>query len=186
MKMVEEDMLRLREMRLAPYIQLATVLIGKPRRGGGNMFRHQVDTMGILVDYGQVRSVLLKAALVHDLVEDAPEFDPDRLLAIDEESAEVYKLVLEVTRRSVETKEDFLVRIYRFGSAEAKILKCADRISNMISLGYVNDADFVGRYADETEKYVFPIAESVDPDMLAELRDLVSSRRLGQARPRKA
>jgi len=87
-------MLRLKRMHLAPYIQLATLLIGKPRRSGGNMFRHQLDTMAILMDYGYIDSVLLKASLIHDLLEDAPETDPDSILSIDDEAVDVYKLVL--------------------------------------------------------------------------------------------
>lgn len=170
-------MLRLKRMHLAPYIQLATCLIGKPRRSGGNMFRHQLDTMAILMDYGYIDSVLLKASLIHDLLEDAPETDPDTILSIDDESVEVYKLVLEVTRRPVENKAEFLTRIRDFGSARAKVLKSADRISNMISLGYVTDDVFVRRYTDETEIFVFPIAERADERMLLELRELVETRR---------
>jgi GTP pyrophosphokinase len=172
-----EAMLRLREMHLAPYMQLATTLVGKLRRSGGNMFRHQIDTFGILVDYGYIDSVLLKASVIHDLLEDVPEFDRDDILSIDEESAEVYKLVLEVTRRPIETKPQFLERILRFGSKRAKVLKSADRISNMISLGFVTDVHFVKRYTDETEDLVFPIAKAVDKRMLEELRELVASRR---------
>ncbi len=175
--MDERTMIRLKEMHLAPYIQLATALIGKRRRSGGNMFRHQIDTMAILMDYGYIDSILLKASTIHDLVEDVPDLDPDSILSIDEESAEIYKLVLEVTRRPVESKQDFLSRILEFGSTRAKVLKCADRISNMISLGYVTDIAFVRRYTDETEALIFPIADHVDVSMAAELRDLVSTRR---------
>ena len=49
--MTTEDMLRLKSTFMAPYMQLATALIGKTREGGGNMFRHQLDTMAILIDY---------------------------------------------------------------------------------------------------------------------------------------
>jgi GTP pyrophosphokinase len=164
-------------MHLAPYIQLATVLIGKRRRSGGNMFRHQIDTMAVLMDYGYIDSTLLKASLIHDLVEDAPDIDRDRILEIDAESAEVYRLVLEVTRRSIETKIEFLARIREFGSERARILKCADRISNMISLGYVTDVEFVKRYTDETADHIFPIAERTDPRMHLELQELVATRR---------
>ncbi len=170
-------MLRLKRIHLAPYIQLATCLIGKPRRSGGNMFRHQLDTMAILMDYGYIDSVLLKASLIHDLLEDAPETDPDTILTIDDESVEVYKLVLEVTRRPVENKAEFLTRIRDFGSVRSKVLKSADRISNMISLGYVTDDVFVRRYTDETENFVFPIAERADRRMLLELKELVDTRR---------
>lgn len=175
--MAQHEMIRLKEMYLAPYIQLATALIGKRRKGGGNMFRHQIDTLGILIDYKYVDSVLLKASIIHDLVEDVPDLDPDTILKIDAESAEVYQLVLEVTRRSIETKPEFLDRIKRFGTERAKVLKAADRISNMISLGYVTDVEFVRRYADETERYVYPIAEQVNPEMYKELCELVKTRR---------
>ncbi len=175
--MNEESMIRLKEMHLAPFIQLATILIGKRRHSGGNMFRHQIDTMGILIDYGYLDSVLLKASLVHDIIEDVPDFDRDLLLDIDSESDEVYKLVLEVTKRTVETKQEFLMRILDYGSARALVLKSADRISNVISLGYVTDVTFIRRYTDETEKYLYPIAARANIAMHDELVDLVKTRR---------
>jgi (p)ppGpp synthase/HD superfamily hydrolase len=171
------EMLRLKSMHIAPYIQIATALIGKRRKGGGNMFRHQIDTMGILIDYGYIDSVLLKASMIHDLVEDVPDFDRDAIVSVDDEGPEVYKLVLEVTRRIIETKAEFLTRIYRFGSSDAKILKSADRISNMISLGYVTDIDFIKRYTDETVEYIFPIARQANRAMFEELSELVRTRR---------
>jgi len=175
--MDQGSMVKLRSMHLAPYIQLATNLIGKRRRSGGNMFRHQLDTMTILMDYGYIDSILLKASVIHDLLEDVPDLDRDSILCIDEESSDVYKLVLEVTRRPIETKIEFLARIRDFGSMRAKVLKCADRISNMISLGYVTDASFIKRYTDETELHVIPIARLADPRMLIELQELVATRR---------
>jgi (p)ppGpp synthase/HD superfamily hydrolase len=175
--MDEDDMLRLKEMHLAPYMQLATELIGNLRRSGGNMFRHQIDTMAILIDYGYIDSVLLKASIIHDLVEDVPDFDSDRILEIDDEASNVFKLVLEVTRRPIETKAEFLARVRDFGSDKARVLKSADRISNMISLGYVTDIEFVRRYTDETESQVFPIAALADKRMLGELEELVATRR---------
>ncbi|MCL2762190.1 MAG: HD domain-containing protein [Treponema sp.] len=175
--MTTEQMYHLRETRLAPYIQLATVLIGKARSGGGNMFRHQLDTMAILIDYGYTDSVLLKASIVHDVIEDIPDFNHNTLLSIDFESHAVYELVREVTRSPAETKDQFLTRIFEHGSHNAKILKVADRISNMITLGFVNKMEFVSRYTDETEHYIYPIAESVNGYMLIELQTLVESRR---------
>ena len=172
-----EQMDKLSETRLAPYIQVATYLIGKSREGGGNMFRHQLDTMAILVDYKYIDSVLLKAALVHDVLEDIPDFNHNILLSIDYESYAVYNLVQEVSRRRGETKPEFLTRIRESGSYNAKILKVADRISNMISLGFVNNLEFVERYINETEKYLLPIAEEISNDMHRELTDLISSRR---------
>ena len=170
-------MIQLSGMHLAPYMRLATLLIGKSREAGGNMFRHQIDTMGILVDYDIIDSVLLKASIVHDIIEDIPDFNVNDLISIDVESHAVYDLVMEVTRHKGEAKSDFLTRIREIGSHNAKILKVADRISNMISLGFVNNIDFVSRYTDETERYIFPIAQNVNGYMLMELQSLAESRR---------
>ncbi|MDR0473637.1 MAG: hypothetical protein LBH43_08225 [Treponema sp.] len=175
--MTTEEMLRLKNTFLAPYIQLATALIGKSREGGGNMFRHQLDTMATLIDYGYIDSIILKAAIVHDLLEDIPEFNRNILFQVDFESAQVYDLVMEVTRYSGESKAEFLTRILNSGSRNAKILKVADRISNMISLGFVVNTEFISRYTEETVRYIFPIAEQVDMNMLTELKHLVESRR---------
>jgi (p)ppGpp synthase/HD superfamily hydrolase len=175
--MTIEDVQRFSGIHLVPYIQLATHLIGKSREGGGNMFRHQLDTMAILIDYSYIDPVLLKASIVHDILEDIPDFNHNNLLNIDFESHAVYDLVQEVTRRPDETKADFLIRIMEKGSHNAKVLKVADRISNMISLGFVNNPEFVSRYTDETERYIFPIAAGINQNMLVELQHLVGSRR---------
>jgi (p)ppGpp synthase/HD superfamily hydrolase len=175
--MTTEEMLRLKNTFMAPYMQLATALIGKTREGGGNMFRHQLDTMATLIDYGYINPVLLKASIVHDLFEDVPDFNRNLLLQVDFESPAVYELVMEVTRRPEEPKPEFLVRIFETGSREAKVLKVADRISNMIALGFVINVGFIHRYTEETARYIFPIAEQVDKAMLSELESLVESRR---------
>ena len=176
-RMNTQAMLQLKSIYLAPYLQLATVLIGKSRYAGGNMFRHQIDRMGILIDYGYIDSVLLKASVIHDLVEDVPGFDPNLILEIDSESRQVYDLVMEVTKKEGQQKADYLRGIIEHGSEKAKILKCADRISNMISLGFVSNPAFIERYCDETEYFIFPIALEVDYNMYQELISLVITRR---------
>ncbi len=177
MQMKDQDMLHLKGIYLAPYMQLATALIGKRRHSGGNMFRHQIDTMGILIDYGYIDSVLLKASLIHDVVEDIPEFNRNLILEADAESGQVYELVLEVTKKEGQLKSEFLKHIIEHGSTKAKVLKCADRISNMISLGFVTSPEFIERYCDETEFFILPIALEVDYNMYQELIDLIITRR---------
>lgn len=171
------DMLLLKGIYLAPYLQLATVLIGKQRHAGGNMFRHQIDTMGILLDYGYIDSVLLKASVIHDVVEDVPGMNINQILEIDSESGQVYDLVMEVTKLEGMPKDVYLKRIIEKGSHKAKVLKCADRISNMISLGFVTSPEFIERYCEETELYILPIALEVNFDMYQELIQLIISRR---------
>ena len=168
---------------MAPYIVKAMALIGVKRRAGSNMFRHQISTMGILLDYKIIDPVLLKAAVIHDLFEDAPAMPgvtEDEIKRIDSDGPAVYHLVMEVTARAVggirEPKSDYLLRVMRSGSARAKVLKLADRISNLTALGFVHDLAFVKRYLRETRDYVLPYAEQVNADMFRELTDLVESR----------
>ena len=173
----------LSQLTLAPYIVKAMALIGVQRRGGINMFRHQLSTLAILLDYKLVDSVLLKAAVIHDLFEDAatlPGVSEEAIARLDSDGPAVVALVMEVTIRVVdgvkEKKSDFLLRIMQQGSPRAKLLKLADRISNLNALGFVHDGEFVRRYLDETRACILPYAAEINPDMFRELSDLVSSR----------
>ncbi len=173
----------LASITLAPYIFKAMALIGVRGKAGGNMFRHQIATLGILLDYKIIDPVLLKAAVIHDLFEDAaglPGVTRDAITAIDSDGPAVYDLVMEVTMRKVgdswEPKPEYLTRVMRSGSAKAKLLKLADRISNLTSLGFVHDAHFVRRYLDETRSFIQPYAEEVNLDMHRELTDLITDR----------
>jgi GTP pyrophosphokinase len=168
---------------MAPYIVKAMALIGVRRKGGSNMFRHQISTMGILIDYKVVDPVLLKAAVIHDLFEDAPQapgVSEHEISRIDSDGPAVYALVMEVTRRSTgglrESKADYLTRIMAHGSSKAKVLKLADRISNLTALGFVHDAAFVRRFLTETAQYVLPHAAAVNADMHRELSHLIENR----------
>ena len=174
----------LAQMTLAPYIGKARALIGVPRISGGNMFRHQMMTLTILLDYLIIDPVLLKTSVIHDIAEDAigmPGVSHRDIAAIDSDGEQVYELVLELTRRidsdgTKEPKPVFLKRIMETGSKRAKILKLADRISNLISLGYVHDRTFVEKILAETRNYILPYSQAINPDMDQELRDLVASR----------
>jgi len=164
---------------LAPYIIRASALIGKARRVGGNQFRHSFATLGILLDYKYFdNSILLKASLLHDLIEEIPETDIDQLRHLDEEGDAVVDLVLEVTKSPDETKAEYLKRILDHGSVNAKILKSADRISNLTDLNSDSTSeDGIVRYLDQTEEFVVPMAREVNPDMVKELEDLIKRRR---------
>ena len=168
---------------LAPYIVKAMAMIDRPRKAGSNMFRHQMSTMAILLDYKTVDPVLLKASVIHDLFEelrDEPWVTRESIASIDADGPAVYDLVMEVTVRKVggvvEPKAEYLLRIMKTGSDRAKKLKLADRISNLITLGFVTDRAFVERYTAQTSEYILPYSEAVNPDMHRELKDLVDNR----------
>jgi len=172
---------KLSRIKLAPYICKARALIGVPRKGGDNMFRHQMMTLTILLDYLVIDPVLLKTAAIHDIAEDAqgmPGLSRDEIADIDAEGGKVYDLMMEVTRRvdgngKKEPKSQFLRRIMETGSSRAKVLKLADRISNLISLGWVHDRKFVEKTLADTREHILPYAHDINADMDRELRDLI-------------
>jgi len=174
---------RLSGITLAPYIFKAMALIGVRRRAGSNMFRHQIVTMGILLDYKFIDPVLLKASVIHDLFEDAagmPGVSREEIIRIDQDGPAVYELVMEVTQRTVngvmEPKSEYLIRTMESGSQKARILKLADRISNLTSLGFVHEVAFVRKYLAETRRYIMPYAARINADMSREITDLVEGR----------
>jgi GTP pyrophosphokinase len=159
------------------YLNYSLKLAAKPRKGGGNMFRHQVETLAILIEYGYTHPVLLKAALIHDIVEDGGHTGFvafDEIAAADDDGPEVLALVKEVSQRveqgKKEPKSEFLLRIMLQGSQQAKILKLADRISNLSELPLSGSKEFMQQYISETEKYIQPYADKINTAMAGELK----------------
>ena len=164
-------------MVLAPYVQKSTALRGKYRYVGGNQFRHALSTFAILLDYHYMDPVLLKASFIHDVFEDSKCVTADEIIKLDSDGPEVYKLVMEVTRSTEESKDQYLERVLKTGSEKAKILKCADRISNLTDLhSDIFDKQFVIKYMEETKKWVLPMAKEVNEQMLIELKDIMRRR----------
>lgn len=164
---------------LASYIMKATGLIGVGRKVGGNQFRHSWATLGILLDYKYFNDpILLKASLLHDVVEDLHLKELDEIRNLDHDGPAVIALVLEVTRdEEKETKVEYLERL-KFASINAKILKCADRISNLTDLHLdTHTSGKISQYLDQTEKYILPLAKEVNLDFEKEIIDLIKKRK---------
>ena len=175
--MENSEKFELEKMILAPYVQKSTSLRGKYRYVGGNQFRHALSTFAILLDYHYMDPVLLKASFIHDVFEDSKCVTADEIIQLDSDGPEVYKLVMEVTRVHEESKEQYLERVLNKGSKRANILKCDDRISNLTDLhSDIFDKQFVHRYIEETKKWVFPMANEVNENMLIELKDIIRRR----------
>lgn len=164
------------------FLNYSLKLATKPRRGGGNMFRHQMETLAILVEYGYDDPVLLKAAMIHDIIEDCDVIGFhafDEIPDIDEDGADVLALVKEVSQLLIhgkkEPKSEFLLRIMQQGSQQARILKLADRISNISALPLTRDPEFISGYLRETELYILPYAENINTEMATELKNRIDS-----------
>ncbi len=164
---------------IAPYLQAATALIGKSRRVGGNQFRHTWATVGILIDHKIIDSVILKAAILHDLKEDAEDdYHPELIQNFDADGYRVVELIEELSiHPEFETKPEYLQRVMINGSPEAKIIKLADRISNLtdIQLGTFN-IEKICHIIEETKKYIVPYAKDINVNMAREIDDLLTSR----------
>lgn len=173
------DVEKLKNLVLAPYIMKATALIGVRRKVGGNQFRHVMASLIILLDYKYFNDpVLLKAAVLHDLIEDVPFTDLEDLRYIDADAPAVLSLVMEVTRQPGQSKRDYLENIRDKGSAQARLLKIADRISNLTDLHPgVFTEEKIHRYLTETEEFILPMAQALNQDMTRELTDLIKIRK---------
>lgn len=173
------DLDALKNLVLAPYILKATALISVQRKVGGNQFRHSFSTLGILLDYKFFQdSILLKAALLHDLLEELPKTEEVEIRKIDYDGNAVVDLVIEVTKRDNETKPQYLQRVLNNGSEKAMLLKCADRISNLTDLHRdTHSQEKISEYIEQTELYVLPMARKVNANMFIELTDLVAKRK---------
>lgn len=178
MENYEEEALE--RMVLAPYVQKSTALRGKYRYVGGNQFRHALGTFAILLDYHYMDPVLLKASIIHDIFEDVKCVSPEEIINLDADGKAVYELVMEVTRLKGESKDTYLQRVLEKGSQKAKVLKIADRISNLTDLHTDTfEKGFIKKYIDETKNWVLPMAEEVNQDMQYELEDLIKRRESG-------
>jgi GTP pyrophosphokinase len=100
------------------------------------------------------------------------------LRQVDYQADQVVDLVLEITRPKGMTKLNFLKQILEQGSHNAKLLKSADRISNLTDLhrDHYSRKQMSG-YLDQTEKYILPMALEVNKNMAIELTDLINKRR---------
>ncbi|MBK7214991.1 MAG: HD domain-containing protein [Bacteroidales bacterium] len=161
--MENNEMLALKGMELAPWIQKSTTLIEHQRKVGGNQFRHCLATMTILMDYHFIDSVILKTAIVHDLLEDSGKVSAQELADIDKDGPEVVGLVQELTRnKNLESKSEYLLNLLMNGSIKAKIVKLADRISNLTDLHlFVFNEKETESYIHETELYIMPIVDQL-------------------------
>ena len=189
--MDNKEMYNLAGMVLAPWVQKASALVGVRRQVGGNQFRHSMAAMTILIDYHFVDSIILKASIIHDLLEDFSAVDMDELRKVDADGDKVLALVLELTRDpKKETKKEYLERLIYQSSPQAKIIKLADRISNLTDLHiFVFPKEKTENYLNQTEELIYPMIEELlksnmaddqikmVKEMRKEIKDLVFLRR---------
>lgn len=135
-----------------------------PREDGKRYFEHLRAVTLILILYLRVRDYeLIIAALLHDIVEDCPEWTSDRVRA---EFGERVALLLDwLSKRSEsefggskEKRDAFYHGRFRFAPREFFLIKLCDRLHNVLEL-WACSAEKRARKIAETRAYYMPYAE---------------------------
>lgn len=108
---------------------------------------HSIQVANMATELGLSTSAI-QAALLHDVVEDT-EISLDELSQTF--SPDTIALVGDLTRRPDESRANFTERISCL-QGEAKILKCLDRLHNLLRGYCLQDAAYLERCIDETER----------------------------------
>ncbi len=100
----------------------------------------------------------VQAALLHDVVEDTV-WTLDRLG--ETFSPKVLELVADLTKNGDETRAEYLARVDGLGG-ESKLIKCIDRLHNLLRGFSTEDPMYLGRYIDETTRIYVPKIDHTD------------------------
>ena len=136
---------------------------GYVRDDGGRYFEHLRAVALILIDYLRIRDhELIVAAILHDIVEDIPDWTVDRVRKeFGDRVAYLVEYLTKPSEREYPKKED-RDRVYhqRFDAAprEFFLIKCSDRLHNTITLGTCAK-EKRHRKIVETWRYYMPFAE---------------------------
>jgi GTP pyrophosphokinase/guanosine-3',5'-bis(diphosphate) 3'-pyrophosphohydrolase len=136
------------------------------RASGDPYFAHPIEVAGILTDY-RLDTATIVTALLHDVIEDTPvtRAEIDELFG-----SEIGELVEGVTKlsklelssehlRQAENLRKFILAISR--DVRVLMVKLADRLHNMRTLGYITSPAKRERIARETLDIYAPLARSI-------------------------
>ena len=148
------------------YVYAVRMHGSQTRASGDPYFAHPIEVAGILTDY-RLDTATIVTALLHDVIEDTPvtRADIDQLFG-----AEIGELVEGVTKlsrleltaehtRQAENLRKFILAISK--DVRVLMVKLADRLHNMRTLGYIPQAAKRERIARETLDIYAPLARSI-------------------------
>lgn len=99
----------------------------------------------------------VQASLLHDVVEDTKTKE-NKLREIF--SDEVIDMVLDCSKNESETREEFMERM-KLLKWSSKVIKCLDRLHNMIRAFSVKDPTYINRCLVETKEVYLPAFEKI-------------------------
>ncbi len=107
----------------------------------------------------------VQAALLHDVIEDTEiklNWTTLKIWKIEWTfSKNTINMVLDCSRENWETREDFMQKM-KLLSWNSKVIKCLDRLHNMIRAFSIKDSKYIKRYLDETIEVYLPAFEKME------------------------
>jgi (p)ppGpp synthase/HD superfamily hydrolase len=108
----------------------------------------------------------VQAALLHDVIEDVEELEQDwNTLSIrdveSEFSSNTISMVDDCSRAPEVSRDDFMVAMKGL-TWPSKVIKCLDRLHNLIRAFSITDASYIERYILETKEVYLPAFENMD------------------------
>jgi GTP pyrophosphokinase/guanosine-3',5'-bis(diphosphate) 3'-pyrophosphohydrolase len=140
---------------------------GSQKRASGDpYFAHPIEVAGILTDY-RLDTATICTALLHDVIEDTETTREDIEAAFGPEIAEMVAGVTKLSRlelaheykRQAENLRRFILAISR--DVRVLMIKLADRLHNMRTLGFIKSAAKRERIARETLDIFAPLARNI-------------------------
>ncbi len=140
---------------------------GSQKRASGDpYFAHPIEVAGILTDY-RLDTATIVTALLHDVIEDTDVTRAEIDLLFGEEIGELVEGVTKLSRlettadykRQAENLRKFILAVSK--DVRVLLVKLADRLHNMRTLGFLKNAAKRERIARETLDIYAPLARSI-------------------------
>jgi GTP pyrophosphokinase/guanosine-3',5'-bis(diphosphate) 3'-pyrophosphohydrolase len=136
------------------------------RASGDPYFAHPIEVAGILTEY-RLDSAAIVTALLHDVIEDTSADRAEIAGLFGEEVAELVEGVTKLSRlelqsehaRQAENLRKFILAISK--DVRVLLVKLADRLHNMRTLGFIENQEKRERIARETIDIYAPLARSI-------------------------